>query len=125
MRIVQAGACDRVVIKLNRLGGFFPALQTITICEAAGVGVSVDTNPFSIVGDTASCHLAAVARMPYPVDCEGHVSFAKLGNPNPFSGGITFADGLAVLPDAPGLGVDVDWDRLVAHQKAHGGAEPA
>ena len=125
MRIVRAAACDRVVVKLNRLGGFFPALQTITICEAAGVGVSVDTNPFSIVGDTASCHLAAVARMPYPVDCEGHVSFTKLGDPNPFTGGITFEDGLAVLPDAPGLGVDVDWDRLAEHQKAHTGAERA
>ena len=57
--------------------------------------------------------------MPYPVDCEGHVSFTKLGDPNPFTGGITFEDGLAVLPDAPGLGVDVDWDLLAEHQKAH------
>ena len=26
MQIVRASACDRVVLKLNRLGGFFPAL---------------------------------------------------------------------------------------------------
>ena len=118
MQIVRMSACDRMVLKLNRLGGFLPALQAITICEAAGIGVSVDTNPYTIVGDTAVCHIAAVARTHYPVDCEGHVSFLAVA-PNPFKGGITFAGGRAKLPDAPGLGVDVDWDTLAKHQRAH------
>jgi L-alanine-DL-glutamate epimerase-like enolase superfamily enzyme len=119
LQLVRMGACDRIVMKLNRIGGFLPALRAITICEAAGVGVSVDTNPYTILGDTASCHIAAVASTPYPVDCEGHVSFLDIGSPNPFRGGITFAGGLARLPDAPGLGVDVDWDVLKQHQKKH------
>lgn len=119
MQIVRMAACDRMVLKLNRLGGFLPALQCITICEAAGIGVSVDTNPYTIVGDTAVCHIAAVARTAYPVDCEGHVSFLDIGMPKLFSGGITFAGGRAKLPDAPGLGVDVDWDLLAQHQRAN------
>jgi L-alanine-DL-glutamate epimerase-like enolase superfamily enzyme len=119
MQIVRMAACDRMVLKLNRLGGFLPALQCITICEAAGIGVSVDTNPYTIVGDTAVCHIAAVARTAYPVDCEGHVSFLDIGTPKLFSGGITFAGGRAKLPDAPGLGVDVDWDLLAQHQRAN------
>ena len=120
MQIVRMSAADRMVLKLNRLGGFLPALQAITICEAAGIGVSVDTNPYTIVGDTAVCHIAAVARTAYPVDCEGHVSFLDVGTPNLFRGGITFAGGRAKLPDAPGLGVDVDWELLAQHQRAHG-----
>ena len=119
MQIVRMGACDRMVLKLNRLGGFFPALQAISICEAAGVGVSVDTNPYTIVGDTAVCHIAAVVRTAYPVDCEGHVSFLDMGTPNPFRGGIVFNGGRARLPDAPGLGVDVDWKLLDEHQRKH------
>jgi L-alanine-DL-glutamate epimerase-like enolase superfamily enzyme len=115
IQIVRMGAGDRIVLKLNRLGGFLPAFQAITICEAAGIGVSVDTNPYTIVGDTACCHIAAVARTPYPVDCEGHVSFLDIGAPNPFLGGISVTNGRAKLPDAPGLGVDVDWDRLARH----------
>ena len=87
--IVRLGACDRMVLKLNRLGGFHPAAQAIAICEAAGIGVSVDTNPYTLVGDTACCHIAAIARTPYPVDCEGHVSFLDIGEPNPFRGGVT------------------------------------
>jgi len=119
MNIVRLCACDRMVLKLNRLGGFFPAAQTVAICEAAGLGVSVDTNPYTILGDTAVCHIAAVVRTPYPVDCEGHVSFLDIGTPNPFRGGITFEGGRALLPDAPGLGVDVDWGLFAQHQERH------
>lgn len=115
MELVRRQACDRIVLKLNRLGGFFPAAQTITICEAAGITVSVDTNPFTKIGDTACCHIAAIAKYPMPVDCEGHVSFLNIKDPDPFIGGITFKDGLAHLPDAPGLGIDVDWQKLKKH----------
>jgi L-alanine-DL-glutamate epimerase-like enolase superfamily enzyme len=115
LQLVRMRACDRIVLKLNRLGGFFPALQTVAICEAAGIGVSVDTNPFTLLGDTACCHMAAVIRTPYPVDCEGHVSFLSLGEPAPFTGGITIAGGHAHLPHAPGLGVEVDWEALREH----------
>jgi L-Ala-D/L-Glu epimerase len=115
------GAADRIVLKLNRVGGFFPAQQIIAMCEAAGVGVSVDTNPYTMLGDTACCHIAALARTPYPVDCEGHVSFLSLGKDDPFKGGITFRDGRAWLPDAPGLGVDVDWPKLEALTRAPAG----
>ena len=117
MQLIRMQAADRIVLKLNRVGGFLPGHQIITICEAAGVGVSVDTNPYTLLGDTAVCHIAAVARTPYPVDCEGHVSFLSLGEPNPFSGGITFRDGRAWLPDAPGLGVEVNWKNLAALTK--------
>jgi L-alanine-DL-glutamate epimerase-like enolase superfamily enzyme len=112
MEIVRLAACDRIVLKLNRLGGFFPSLQVIAMCEAGGIGVSVDTNPYTLVGDTAVCHIAAVVKTPYPVDCEGHVSFLTLGPESPFRGGITLRNGHARLPDAAGLGVDVDWDAL-------------
>ena len=110
------------MLKLNRLGGFLPAVQAIAICEAGGIGVSVDTNPYTIVGDTACCHIAAVARTPYPVDCEGHVSFLDIGSPSPFRGGITIADGRAKLPDVPGLGVEVDCALLRSRQEADIGA---
>ena len=63
--------------------------------------------------------MASLPRVPYPVDCEGHVSFVSLGTAGACSGGITFRDGQAHLPDAAGLGVDVDWDALKRHQAAN------
>lgn len=105
-------------MKLNRLGGFFEALKLIAICESAGIGVSVDTNPYTMIGDTACCHIAAAIRTPYPVDCEGHVSFLDWGPHRFVTGGIVIRDGRARLPEAPGLGVDVDWDALAQHTQA-------
>lgn len=116
--IARMQACDRIVLKLNRLGGFFEAAKVIAICESAGIGVSVDTNPYTLVGDTASCHIAAICRHHYPVDCEGHQSFLDLGAATFVKGGIGIAAGRAKLPDAPGLGVDIDWDALARHQQA-------
>ncbi len=115
LELVRLGACDRIVLKLNRLGGFFPAMQAVAICENAAIGVSVDTNPYSIVGDTAGCHIAAAVRTHYPVDCEGHVSFLDLGEEQMFEGGIGFSAGRAHLPDRAGLGVGVDWDAVARH----------
>ena len=119
MQLARMRACDRIVLKLNRVGGFFPAQQVVAICEAAGIGVSVDTNPYTLLGDTACCHMAAAIRTPYPVDCEGHVSFLTLGAHDPLRGGVAIERGIASLPDAPGLGVEVDFQALKRHQEEH------
>jgi L-alanine-DL-glutamate epimerase-like enolase superfamily enzyme len=52
------------------------------------------------------------------VDCEGHVSFLNWGPHRFVTGGITIRDGRARLPEAPGLGVNIDWDALTRHQQA-------
>lgn len=112
INIIAEQACDRIVMKINRVGGFHPAMQIIGMCSAAGIGVSVDTNPFNLVGDTASAHLAAVIKDHYPVDCEGHVTFLTLGRDDLVSGGVTFEGSQAVVPTSPGLGVEVNWDAI-------------
>jgi muconate cycloisomerase len=118
MQLIRSEACDRVVIKMNRTGGLHPAMRIATICEAAGIGVSVDTNPFTRLGDSASAQLASAIPTPYPVDCEGHISFLTLAE-GIFTGGVSFDGGEAVVPDAPGLGVEVDWDRAQAVAEAY------
>lgn len=117
VEIVKLQACDRIVLKLNRLGGFFEAAKVVAICEGAGIGVSVDTNPYTMIGDSAVCHIAAICQTHYPVDCEGHQSFLDWGDEPLVKGGIGIDGGVATLPDAPGLGVDVDWDALARHQE--------
>ena len=109
VRIIQAEACDRIVCKLNRLGGFFEARKVIAICEAAGVGVSVDTAPYTLLGDTAVFHAASTCKVVFPVD-EGHLSFVAIDGQNPFTGGVVIKNGVASLSDRPGLGIDVAWD---------------
>ncbi|MBA7617418.1 N-succinyl-L-Arg/Lys racemase [subsurface metagenome] len=108
-QIAKNDAADRIVLKINRVGGFWPARKVIDIAEAASIGVSLDTMPFTILGDTALCHLAAITRDPYPVDAEGHLWF---DNVSPFKGGMEIKNGRAILPKTPGLGVELDEEIL-------------
>jgi L-alanine-DL-glutamate epimerase-like enolase superfamily enzyme len=112
LQIARMEAADRIVLKLNRVGGLTKARQIVAICEAASIGISLDTMPFTKLGDTALCHLGATIRDPYPVDAEGHTWFEE----TPFSGGIEIRDGLVHLSPAPGYGVELDeamLERLV------------
>jgi len=104
LQIAKAEAADRIVLKINRVGGFWFARKIVDICEATSIGISLDTMPFTKLGDTAQCHLAATIRDPYPVDAEGHTWFAA----TPFTGGIEIKGGKAVLPKKAGLGVELD-----------------
>jgi len=108
LQIAKHDAADRIVLKLNRVGGFWPAGKVINIAEAASMGISVDTMPFTKLGDTANCHLAATIKDPYPVDAEGHLWFET----TPFKGGIEIKNGRAILPKAPGLGMELDEELL-------------
>ena len=108
LQIAKHDAADRIVLKLNRVGGFWPARKIISIAEAASIGISVDTMPFTKLGDTANCHLAATIKDPYPVDAEGHLWF----DANPFRGGIEIRSGRATLPKEPGLGIELDEEIL-------------
>ena len=108
LQIAKNDAADRIVLKLNRVGGFWPARKVINIAEAASMGISVDTMPFTKLGDTANCHLAATIKDPYPVDAEGHLWFET----TPFKGGIEIKNGRAILPKVPGLGMQLDEEIL-------------
>jgi L-alanine-DL-glutamate epimerase-like enolase superfamily enzyme len=109
-QIAKRGAADRVVLKFNRVGGLGPARRIVAICEAAGIGVSLDTMPFTLLGDTASAHLAASIRDAHPADVEGFQWFAD----TPFRGGLDIRNGRARLPVSPGFGVEIDEKKLRA-----------
>jgi len=107
-QIAKYDAADRIVLKLNRVGGFWLSRKIVNIAEAASIGISIDTMPFTKLGDTAICHLAATIRDPYPVDAEGHLWFET----TPFTGGIEIKNGRAILSKKPGLGVELDEEKL-------------
>uniref|UniRef100_UPI00325AC593 enolase C-terminal domain-like protein n=1 Tax=Klebsiella pneumoniae TaxID=573 RepID=UPI00325AC593 len=61
------------------------------------------------IGLMASAHLLAAASGPGMLEIDT--------NPNPWrdrlvGDALRVADGVIALPEAPGLGIDVDWERL-------------
>lgn len=107
---IKADAVDRICLKINRVGGLLPARKIVDIAEAASVGISIDTNPFTKVGDTALCHLAAVVEDAFPLAAEGHTWFEPPQVRNLTRGGLEMSGGKVRISDAPGLGVDFDED---------------
>lgn len=110
LQIVRQEAADRVVLKVGRVGGLRNARRIADICEAASIGLSLDTMPYTKLGDTAQCHFGATLRDPYPIDAEGHLWFED----TPFEGGLEIRDGRAILGRAPGFGVELNEDKLHA-----------
>jgi len=110
MQIVRMDAADQIVLKVNRVGGLFQAQKIISICEANGIGVSLDTMPFTVLGNTMLCHLAATIENHYPLDAEGHTFFEE----SPFRGGLTLSDGQVHISRDAGFGVEIDEQKLTA-----------
>lgn len=104
MEIARLQACDRIVLNLNRLGGFFLSLQAIAMCEAADIGGERRHQSVSAGRGHEGLPHRLGRQAPYPVDCEGHVSFLTLAPESPFRGGITLRDGQARFRDAAGPG---------------------
>jgi L-alanine-DL-glutamate epimerase-like enolase superfamily enzyme len=114
LQAIKSDAVDRICLKINRVGGLAPARKVIDIAEAAAVGISIDTNPYTKLGDTALCHLAATVRDAYPLAAEGHTWF-QADDQQFVHGGLQIADGRARISDAAGLGAEVDVDALAAY----------
>jgi L-Ala-D/L-Glu epimerase len=109
IEVIRRKAAHRIVVKPPRLGGLVESRKSIIIAEAAGINVSVDGGPYSKIGDTALCHLAATVKEPYPVDCEFHTWLRE----NPVkSGGVTLEAGVAKISQRPGLDIELDFDAI-------------
>jgi len=110
----QLGA-GGVSLKLIKLGGFSAALETATLCEQLKLEINVAAKVAeSSIASAAAIHLAcALPRIAWGVSLT-HVYLAEdlVRSPRPLR------DGLIVLPDAPGLGVEVDEAQIARFRVA-------
>ena len=102
-QLARLQAADIICIKLPRVGGLYPAKQIIAVAEAAGLGIKTDTGVHGHIADTATVHLASCTQMPHPV-ADGWTWL----EPDCAVGGVQIENGRVTLPEAPGLGVDLD-----------------
>ena len=108
LRAVNLRAADLVNIKLMKSGGIFNALKLNAIAEAAGISAQVGTMVESSIASAAGLH-AAIAM--------GNVKTVEMGGPLMLAEDIGdarswYQHDLVSIPDSPGLGIDVDVDRL-------------
>lgn len=101
-------AVDVVMFDCGKVGGITEARKICAMCEAYQVKVSPH-NPFGPVNAMAAAHLSAA--VPSFLILE-HEQFA----PWAVAPRIKIVDGYLEVPDAPGLGIDLNEEEISRHQ---------
>ena len=110
-QLLSRGCVDILNISPYLLGGVRASLRLATLAEAARVGVLIGTTQELNLGTAAIAHLGAVTRgLNYPSDSTG----PKLYTQDVVTAPVRFEAGHLLVPEGPGLGVEVDEAALGA-----------
>lgn len=109
LRAAASHACEAVAVKTGKAGGLERARDVAAICRQAGLGVYGGTALESSIGTAAALQLfAALPQVSVGTELVGPLLLADDLTVRP----LRYADGDVLLPDGPGLGVEVDWDKV-------------
>ncbi len=107
-KLAANGCCDILNIKLAKSGGINTAVKIDTIAESAGIPCMIGCMNETRLGLTAAAHLASAHPNIKYLDLDGHFSLSL----DPVVGGMICNEENIIVPDAPGLGADLDPDFL-------------
>ncbi|HOB31864.1 MAG TPA: enolase C-terminal domain-like protein [Verrucomicrobiota bacterium] len=113
-QVIAKKAADLISIYPGKNGGLLKAQQICRMAEEAGIRCHLGSNLEWDIGTAAMCHLAAAcSNVPvtdFPVDILGHLYYAVHPKKNP----VEFQNGRVLVPQGPGLGMDLDRDEIEA-----------
>jgi O-succinylbenzoate synthase len=107
---VEIGACDIINIKPSRVAGWTVARQIHDLGVEAGIGLWVGGMLETGVGRAAQLALAALPGFNLPGDISATERYYDPDIVAPFK--LNDQDGTITVPDQPGLGIEIDFDRL-------------
>lgn len=114
LRLVSAGACDYLNIKLAKSAGIHTALKINAVAEAGGLPCMIGCMTESGIGLAASVHFASARRNVVFADLDGADMLAV----DPVLGGYSYGGKGELTPStAPGLGVAFEEDWLARQPK--------
>ncbi len=125
LEIAQLGAADVISLYTTKPGGLLPAKKAAAVAEAAGFPCNINGSLETGVGNAANLHLAAstacvTESCVIPITTLAGREQTKIAGifytddilTEPF----TYRDGSLVVPDGPGLGIELDEEK-VAHYR--------
>jgi muconate cycloisomerase len=114
LRIARLGAADILAVKTTKCGGLRASVQTAAVAAAAGIPSHAATSIESPVGTAASLHFACAAPgASWGSELFGPLLMAEEMAVEP----LCYANGHLYLPDGPGLGVELDPDKIRAFRR--------
>jgi L-alanine-DL-glutamate epimerase-like enolase superfamily enzyme len=111
-RAVKEDACDAIVLKLWKSGGFTNTRKMAILAEAAGVGTTLGGVAQGSVLEAAACaHLyASIGRRPMAAEFVLGLNVVDSDPIAALPDELIIRDGRTSTPTRPGLGVDVDMN---------------
>lgn len=117
-RALRAGAADLVNIYVAEAGGILAARTIAALCRLAGAGVVVGSMPELGIGTAAAAHFACgLAGLEHPSDVAGLRYHAD----DVATVDVRIEDGHLLPPQEPGLGAEIDEQRLARYALADPG----
>ncbi|MYH73064.1 MAG: chloromuconate cycloisomerase [Acidimicrobiia bacterium] len=114
LRATRTRTCDGVAVKVAKAGGLLRGLTVGQIAAAAGLGCYGGTALESPIGTAASAHLfAALPQLDLGTELVGPLLLAEEILVEP----LEYENGDLVVPQGPGLGIEVDWDKVAEFQR--------
>lgn len=107
--IARVNGADVFAIKIEQSGGLFEAQRVAAIADAAGIGLYGGTMLEGAIGTIASAHLfSTFADLQWGTELFGPLLLTEeiLATP------LDYSDFELTVPDGPGLGLTLDWDRV-------------
>jgi L-alanine-DL-glutamate epimerase-like enolase superfamily enzyme len=104
VRLITAEACDSFNIKVMKAGGLLNSVRIAHVADAANMRCMVGCMLDSKLALTAAAHVVASQANIIYADLDGNTEHVT----DPIIGGMTVKGGMITLPEAPGLGCDID-----------------
>ncbi|MEV6413899.1 enolase C-terminal domain-like protein [Kribbella sp. NPDC051718] len=108
-RAVRLDAADLVVVKICKAGGLRNALKTAQVALSNGIEILASGLTDCGIGFAAAMHLFSQLELALPAELNGPELLSDL-----YVEGLTITKAVATVPTAPGLGVQVDEERIRA-----------
>ena len=112
MTAIRTGTADIVLVDPHEAGGLWQCLKAAAVCEAAGIHVGMHSGGELGLTQAANLHLAASmpnAKIALDTIYQHHADDILKDR-------FKFECGRATVPTGPGLGVEVDLDKLDMYQ---------
>jgi len=104
----RAAAVDHVIIDVARVGGILRARDCVAVADAAKLGCSLRCGPSLGIQSAAAVQLASAL----PALTLGHDLPFQEGISASLVSGLKVVDGMYEVPLSPGLGIEVDLERI-------------
>ena len=112
---MRNGAVDVILLDTTFWGGIRPCIKAAGVCETMGLGVAVHSSGELGIQLATMLHMGAVVpNLGYAADAHYHhlVDDVIAGGP------MRYENGAIRVPDAPGLGVTLDREKVRAISRA-------